>query len=358
MPKNKNAMTRYKILDELLSDRYHDYTLDDLTNIVNDRLAVLDIEPIVRRTIEKDIQYLEYDSDFLVEIERYTSKGVDSFDKESQRTITKRCLRYADPTFSIFKKAMSDDERYLLRELLTLVGQFDGLPELSTLEDLRERLQLSESKQIIDLSKNPLSNSNLFAQLFSAISHKQVIKIQYYRFDNINNHHDTIVHPYLLKEYNRRWYLICAAESDQKLLTFALDRIISTETLPAHIYKEYDGNLQERYEDIVGVTLYDNKPLEHIVFWVSDESKHYVMTKPIHESQRNYTHERETELRKTYPMLTNGAFFSIDCIVNYELIRELMSFGKDLLVLEPLSIKNEIIEKISTNLEGYINLRT
>lgn len=80
MPKNKNAMTRYKILDELLSDRYHDYTLDDLTNIVNDRLAVLDIEPIVRRTIEKDIQYLEYDSDFLVEIERYTVNGVYLFD--------------------------------------------------------------------------------------------------------------------------------------------------------------------------------------------------------------------------------------------------------------------------------------
>jgi predicted DNA-binding transcriptional regulator YafY len=108
----------------------------------------------------------------------------------------------------------------------------------------------------------------------------------------------------------------------------------------------------------VGVTLYDNKPLEHIVFWVSDESKHYVMTKPIHESQRNYTYERETELRKTYPMLTNGAFFSIDCIVNYELIRELMSFGKELLILEPETIKDEIIEKISTNLEEYTKLRT
>jgi predicted DNA-binding transcriptional regulator YafY len=57
-------------------------------------------------------------------------------------------------------------------------------------------------------------------------------------------------------------------------------------------------------------------------------------------------------------MLINGSFFSVDCIVNYELIRELMSFGKDLLVLEPLSIKNEIIEKISTNLEEYTNLRT
>ena len=45
-------------------------------------------------------------------------------------------------------------------------------------------------------------------------------------------------------------------------------------------------------------------------------------------------------------------------IVNYELIRELMSFGKDLLVLEPETIKNEVIAKISTNLEEYNKLRT
>ncbi len=30
MPANKNAMTRYKILDDLLSNRYHDYSLDDI----------------------------------------------------------------------------------------------------------------------------------------------------------------------------------------------------------------------------------------------------------------------------------------------------------------------------------------
>ena len=27
MPTNKNAMTRYKILDELLSNQYHDYLI-------------------------------------------------------------------------------------------------------------------------------------------------------------------------------------------------------------------------------------------------------------------------------------------------------------------------------------------
>lgn len=31
MPANKNAMTRYKILDNLLRSRYHNYLIDDLT---------------------------------------------------------------------------------------------------------------------------------------------------------------------------------------------------------------------------------------------------------------------------------------------------------------------------------------
>ena len=71
MPANKNAMTRYKILDELLSCRYHDYSLDDLTEEVNRRLAELypDTNGVGRRTIEKDIYYLEYEGPFLVDIE-------------------------------------------------------------------------------------------------------------------------------------------------------------------------------------------------------------------------------------------------------------------------------------------------
>ena len=61
MPANKNAMTRYMILDELLSNRYHDYSLDDLTEEVSRRLSELysDTKGVVRRTIEKDIDYIE-----------------------------------------------------------------------------------------------------------------------------------------------------------------------------------------------------------------------------------------------------------------------------------------------------------
>lgn len=352
MPANKNALTRYKILDELLSDRYHCYTLDDLTEKVNDRLASLGIEPVVRRSIEKDIKYLELDSEFMVEIERYTAYGEFSYDKESQKVKTKRCLRYLDPSFSIFKKALSSDEKYLLKELLSLVGQFDGLPFLGTLEDMQNRLKVSDGTKIISLSKNPLEGSNLFGELFLSISHQQVIRITYHTFKKKDYSSNIILSPYLLKEYNRRWFLIGAAE-DGKLLTFGLDQIDSVTTLPSNSYVPYDGNIEDYYEDVIGVTHYVDRPVEHIVFWVNQNSKNYVLSKPLHESQRHYSGKSKEAFSNEYPLLKDGEFFSIDVIPNYEMIRELMSFGEDLIVLSPSTIRSEIISRLKNNLKIY-----
>ena len=38
MPANKNAETRYKILDKLLARRYANYTMEDLRRLVNEEL--------------------------------------------------------------------------------------------------------------------------------------------------------------------------------------------------------------------------------------------------------------------------------------------------------------------------------
>ena len=357
MPANKNAMTRYKIIDELLSDRYHCYSLDDLTEIVNDRLAEIGIEPVVRRSIEKDLHYLEYDSEFLVDIERYTASGEGAYDGEKQKEVVKHCLRYADPSFSIFKKKLTTDEQYLLRELLSLVGHFDGLPNLRGLQSLQQQLHIQESKEIISLSKNPLEGSTVFGELYSAISHKQVIKLTYHTFAAPNKKKSIVIYPYLLKEYNRRWFLLASAEQDNKLLNFGLDRIDAVETIPTKKYKECEQDIQECYDDIIGVTYYANHPIEHIVFWVSDTSKHHVLTKPLHESQKVYRNDREQLFRSKYPNLTNGAFFSIDVIPNYEMYRELMSYGKELLVLEPATIQNTILQKLAENLHEYERAR-
>ena len=358
MPTNKNAMTRFKILDELLSCRYHNYSLDDLTDEVNNRLSELypDTDGVGRRTIEKDIYYLEYEGPFMVEIERYS---IDAFNPERQKTYVKKCLRYANPSFSIFKKEMSDDEECLLREALSLLGQFDGLPNFDRLESLRLGLGIGRPyKQIISFTKNPLKNSNLLGELFTAISQKQVVKIYYRTFGKNTTSNAVNVYPYLLKEYNRRWYLFAASESDGKLLNFALDRIEKCSFLTSHKYIDYKGDINECFEYIIGVTILDDSPVYEILFWVSEDSKDYVLTKPLHESQRSVLKTVEDQLHAKYPSLVDGKFFRIDCKENYELIRELSSFGKSLIVIEPEIIKTKIEDRIYAMYEKYLNLRT
>jgi predicted DNA-binding transcriptional regulator YafY len=350
MPANKNAETRYKILDRLLANRYCHYSTEDLRQRVNEELIEMDIKPVGKRTIEYDLNYIEH-GPFQADIEHYQIDEVSQ--NNPNKTVKKNCHRYRDRSFTIFQQKLTDEEKHLLGEAFTLLGQFDGLPNLEGLEKLRSGLNIKQKRQIISFTKNPLENSNLLGELFTAISQKQVVELHFHKFDTPEIDRTVIVHPYMLKEYNRRWYLIAAAEDTGKIMNFALDRIDSVEMFPTHRYVDYDGDLNERFEDIVGVSLYDNRPVQTILFWVSDNSKDYVATKPIHESQRHYRNEKEEELRRQYPQLNGGAFFSIDCIENYELIRELISFREDLIVLSPDNIKDTVMERIAAMYESY-----
>ena len=344
MPTNKNALTRFKYLDEMLSDRHHFYDIHDLTEKCNEKLIDAGQPEVSQRCIEKDINYLEY-APFYAEIERIRVNG-------------RRCIKYADPCFSIFRKELSEEESNLILEVLNTIGQFDGLANLEWLDRLKNGLGLKERRKIISFSNNPyLQNSNLLGVLFDNISNQVVIRLKYHTFTKEGSR-DIIFHPYLLKQYNNRWYLIGAADGDCKILNFALDRIEEVTALPGMKYKLCNEDLFERFENIIGVTLYEDRDIEHILFWVSNRSKDYIETKPIHGSQSQYKGERDKEIRSQYPSFNGGAFFSIDCIPNYELIRELSSFGKELVVLSPSSIQDSIYIRIKSMLDSYSIART
>lgn len=339
MPTNKNALIRYKYLDRLLSDHHHFYDIHDLTENVNDMLYEDGFPEVTQRCIEKDLVSLE-GAPFSAPIERFRKKG-------------KNCIAYSKRSFSIFTKELSDEEANLLREVLSTIGQFDGLDNFKWLDDFKIGLGLEERRQIISFSNNPyLQNSNLLGTLFDNISNEVVIKLSYHTFSD-----EAIrcidFHPYLLKQYNDRWFLLGAADSDMKILNFALDRIDEVEPLPEKKYIECPKELSEHFEDIIGVTLYEDRPIEHILFWVSDASNDYVVTKPIHESQKQYQGEEEQRLRTLYQKCEGGSFFSIDCIKNYELIRELCSFGPTLVVLSPDTIRDDIMSRLNKQIESY-----
>ncbi|MCH5325674.1 MAG: WYL domain-containing protein [Duncaniella sp.] len=349
MPANKNALTRIVLLDKLLADRYHSYSIQDMTDVINRQLPEYgQKDGVTKRCVEKDIEYLEYKFPELIEFERYT---IDAYSVATDKPYRKRCIRYADPTFSIFKGKLSEEEKGLLSAALSTIGSFEGLDSFGWLNDFSKRLGLVEQEPIIQMSKNLLENKTLMAEAFSAIQAKSVVNIEYVKY-NDSQKRKVIISPYLLKEYNRRWYIIGAAYDTGKILNFALDRILSIKVLTGFEYNRAPDDLNERYEDIIGITYDEESPLHKIIFWVSDSSVPYIRTKPLHGSQKELKGEKENALREQYSLPEAGALFTIECRKNYELIRELTSFT-DLKILSPEPIINAVKTRIKNLYQNY-----
>ena len=336
-------MTRFALIDSMLANRHKAVSIQDITDFVNEHLPEFGIdEGVSKRCIEKDIEYLEWSSPFSVELERYSIDATTVND----RVYKKRCLRYADPTFSIFKKKLTQDEKAVLESALTTLGSFDGLDNFEWLAELRKQLKVEERKPIISLSKNLVENSTLIASLFSAISNEQVVELTYRKFLD-STERKVIISPYLLKEYNRRWYIVGGAYDTNRVLNFALDRLVEIEFKTGYTFKPCETDLEERFEEIIGVTFNEEVPLTQILFWVSDAIKGYIHTKPIHGSQIHIKGDRADKLHILYPQLQSGDFLTIECRENFELIRELTAWGDDLIVLTPVSLRDRIVDRIN-----------
>ena len=327
----KNAIMRYKILDSLLSNRNRYYSISELLEKVNEALELDGMEPVSRRCIEKDLNTLEC-APYEAVIERVWYHG-------------KKCIRYAEEGFSIFTKKLTEEEENLLSEVLNTIGQFDGLDTFEWLDSLKKRLDIKEHRRIIQFDSNPyFEGRNLIGSLFTAISNKQVLALKYHTFKDPQVK-EVVVYPYLLKEYNNRWFLIVGVE-DGTILNFALDRIDDFKPIPHIDYIEPDEDLESRFDDIVGVTLFKDKPTEDILLWVNEEGFQYVKTKPLHGSQRDVKGEEDKAVRERYPALQGGRFFRLQCILNYELEQLLMSKMNQLVVLKPSTLKDSLINRI------------
>lgn len=345
MPMNKNAVIRYRYIDECLSHKHKRFTTQEICDYVNEQLQMDGFDTVSLRCIQKDIKALEEEV-FMVELER------------KDRGDGKISVHYEDSSYSIFTKKLSEDEEHLLGEVLNTLGQFDGLENFEWLDGLRQRLGIKEGRRIIQFSTNPdyLAGSNLLGALFTAIANKQVIELAYHTFAAPDESKQCVVHPYLLRQYNNRWFLIAAAE-DGYILNFALDRIDGFEPLFGREYMEPSEELEERFFDIVGVTIFKDAPVEKILLWVADSQMPYISTKPIHGSQRIIRDAKAEELRQQYGF-TDGEFVELQCMLNYELEQLIGSFMDSVVVLTPESLRNKHTERLEKVLKRYNLLRT
>ncbi|WP_246001382.1 helix-turn-helix transcriptional regulator [Mucilaginibacter gracilis] len=147
---------------------------------------------------------------------------------------------------------------------------------------------------------------------------------------------------YLLKEYRNRWFVLGIPHKNRgHLLNLALDRIQSIEEHDEKYRENRIIDLTTYYNDVIGVTKSPGQRDCEVVFWIDNANAPYVITKPLHHTQKLLGDENE------------GKVFSIKVILNFELERELLGFGSKIRVLRPRILVKQIKAQLQKTLSSY-----
>jgi predicted DNA-binding transcriptional regulator YafY len=196
-----------------------------------------------------------------------------------------------------------------------------------------------ENYDFISPEKVPhIKGSEYLATIIQAIKEQQTLRVYYQPFYEDKPYFNEI-HPYLLKEYKSRWYLIGLNDFKGQVRTYSLDRIrdIQISEVP---YKKPTFNARTYFMNSIGVISPEGEPPK-IRIAVQKTQAQYMITQPWHESQ-NIEEESEDEV-----------IFSFKVHPTYEFLSLLLSFGKDVKVLEPASLKKRIREELEEMIGFY-----
>ena len=323
MPANKNALIRYKTIDNCLRNPFRKWTLDDLVDACSD--ALYDMEGISKgvsvRTVQSDIQMMRSDKlGYNAPIEVYEHKY----------------YRYADKDYSIMQMPMSQNDFEVMQEAVDMLRELEDFGQFREMTDMVSRLQDKLSitrhnrKPIIHFDSVPdLKGLQLLNPLYNHILHRQTLRIMYQPF-SAEHPVEFLFYPYLLKEFRNRWFVYGSRVKDMLLYNLSLDRIVSVEPIDIPYQENPDFDTEHFFDDLIGVSK-NIKSVPHLIkFWTSLEQSKYIETKPIHRSQ------------KLLQRRNDGCIFSIEVVVNFELYSVLMSYGAGLKVIFPKYVERHM----------------
>lgn len=179
-----------------------------------------------------------------------------------------------------------------------------------------------------------------FYDLFYAVRNKRVITFDYYNYQN-KMMSARKVHPLGLKESKNRWYLIAIDTKDKKLKSFGLDRIHYLEISKGKFRENYKINLREHFKNAFGVISPEEKFPQKVVLQCTKHQGEYIKSFPLHSSQ---------QILKETPEITTFEFLLYP---TYDFMQEILSYGKEVTVLEPQKFAEEIKSQLEKSLSNY-----
>lgn len=322
MPANKYALIRYRVINRCLKD-FQFATMEKLIQVCEDALSM---SPISKRTVYQDIRDMKEDDQlgYFAPIKLNREKG----------------YYYDDPDYSIDNIPLGEEEIKALSFAATMLDQFRNIGIFSTFTGAVQKVveavnikRLSKEDDLlpfIEFEHSPVSLGQQFIEpIILAIKNKKVIRFKYQRFviDKVLSHN---VHPYLLKQYHSRWYLIGLHDYHKEIITFCLDRFSSEPKVADIPYEDIGFDTREHFKSVIGIITSTEKP-KKVILKLTQRQGWYVITQPIHPSQK---------------VIEKKDHFIVELkiIPTYELTMLIMGWGPNVEVIQPLSLKKEIFK--------------
>lgn len=260
----------------------------------------------------------------------------------------KKYYKYEEEDYSIMNIPLTESDMNVLTETVEMLKQFKDFSLFSELGDIIQRLEdkvyseKSHQPSIIHLDKNDnLKGLQHLDTLYQAILKKLCLQITYKSF-RAREASVITFHPYILKQFNNRWFLVGRMFNNQTIQVLALDRIVEIDFDLKTEYKmdNFDGDTY--FQHTIGVTVLTDLQLASIILKFDQSNAPYVLTKPLHHSQ------------KLIEKFADGSI-TVELYVhlNYELERLILGFGETVEVLAPRNLRGKIKKKLRLALGQY-----
>jgi predicted DNA-binding transcriptional regulator YafY len=175
--------------------------------------------------------------------------------------LEKKYYTYEDPDYSITNIPLTNQDLGKLTEVVEILRQFKGFSHFQELSGMVQRLEnkiySAKTKQepVIDFEKNEnLKGLEYIETLYQSIIQKKAIEMCYQSF-KAKSANEFTFHPYYLKEYRNRWFVLGVKNRNSSVLTLALDRIASIKESIVKYIATKDFNVNEYFQQVIGVTV-------------------------------------------------------------------------------------------------------
>jgi hypothetical protein len=185
------------------------------------------------------------------------------------------------------------------------------------------------------------SGQKWLTAVMQAMLEGDVLRITYKKY--LSEEEDIrLIHPYAVKEFAKRWYLVAWSLTNQALRVYALDRTLSLERTGERFRMPRGFDVDELFDASYGIYLRSEgeEPVLVKLRTTLRESA-YLQDLPLHPSQR------------LVGMEGDRCIFALRLVPNPNFVMDLCKHGDRLEVLEPRSLRETVREEFKKALQLY-----